>query len=825
LAFDEYGNLFTGDNNSDSGDQARWVQVVEGGDSGWRIGFQYLEQPYSRGPWNAEKMWHPANEEQPAYIVPPLANIASGPSGLTYYPGTGMPERYLDHFFLCDFRGDSGRSGIHSFALKPAGATFEVVDHEEFLWSLLVTDCDFAPDGGLYVSDWVEGWAKPTKGRIYRVTHAEASQEPIVAEVERLIGEGVREQSADELAALLAHADMRVRQLAQFELAARGESSIGVFAAVAAMGGSQIARIHALWGLEQIARGLPEAIRPATALLSDDDAEVRAQAAKVCGEARADAAYEPLVTLLSDAEPRVRFFAAQALGKLGRVEAVPAVFDLLRDNADGDRYLRHAGVMALTALADSTALAAAATDASPAVRRGALLALRRQGSVEVARFLDDADPTIVAEAARAIYDEPIPDGLPRLAALATRQGLPETLLWRALCANFRLGGEENAQVVAAAAARSDVPEVLRLEALRQLAEWEKPSGRDRVTGLWRPIEPRAAGVANGALQRELPGIFAGPDAVRQEAAGIAASLGIEEVGPLLFDLLAGESPPAARVAALDALDALHDERLPAAVELALADDEGRLRAAGRRLRAKADPTAALPLLEDALAGGETIERQQALAVLGDLDHPRAAEAIAASLELLLAGELSAELQLDLLAAAAARPEPAVSERLARFEATRRQDDPLGQYREALQGGDGERGGRIFFDRAEVSCLRCHKVGGRGGDVGPDLSTIAARKDREYLLRSLVDPNLDVAQGFESLIVEMDDGLVHAGIFKEETAAELRLMTPEGMLLVLPAGEIVERARGKSAMPDTVLKSLTKSEIRDVVEFLAGLRGE
>ena len=51
------------------------------------------------------------------------------------------------------------------------------------------------------------------------------------------------------------------------------------------------------------------------------------------------------------------------------------------------------------------------------------------------------------------------------------------------------------------------------------------------------------------------------------------------------------------------------------------------------------------------------------------------------------------------------------------------------------------------------------------------------------------------------------------------------MTPEGKLLVLPAGEIVERARGKSAMPDTVLKSLTKSERRDVVEFLAGLRGE
>src|SRR5262249_3851577 len=128
LAFDQYGNLFTGDNNADHGDAARWVYVVEGGDSGWRLGNQELHFPTDLGMWNKEKIWHLQHEGQPAHVVPPVAHIANGPSGITYHPGvTQLPERYKDHFFLCDFRGTGGISGIHAFQLKPRGATFEFV--------------------------------------------------------------------------------------------------------------------------------------------------------------------------------------------------------------------------------------------------------------------------------------------------------------------------------------------------------------------------------------------------------------------------------------------------------------------------------------------------------------------------------------------------------------------------------------------------------------------------------------------------------------------------------------------------------------------------
>src|SRR5205807_1213057 len=128
-----------------------------------------------------------------------------GPSGLTHYPGIGLPEKYRDHFFLADFRGGFSNSGVRSFAVKPKGASFEVVDSQEFLWSILATDVDFGPDGAMYVADWVETWEGAGKGRIYRVTDPAAAADPAVKQAALLIKDGFAGRSNDELAGLLSH--------------------------------------------------------------------------------------------------------------------------------------------------------------------------------------------------------------------------------------------------------------------------------------------------------------------------------------------------------------------------------------------------------------------------------------------------------------------------------------------------------------------------------------------------------------------------------------------------------------------------------------------
>jgi putative membrane-bound dehydrogenase-like protein len=446
LAFDNYGNLFTGDNNSDGGDKARFVYCMEGGETGWSMDYQTLDGANQRGPWNQEGIWHlrpdlaphkvkELSPLQPAWTLPPIDHVGSGPAGLVFYPGLGLSDRYRDHFFLCDFLGGDSYSRILALSVEPAGAGFRVSDEHVFVENVLPTDVDFGFDGKMYITDWGGGWESGEKGELYAVWDPAALGDPRVAEVTRLFSEGFASRDADELAELLSHADRRVRQRAQFELAARGRETTVLLGDVARNDGDRFARIHAIWALgQQAARRLRESgtletqsirgdLDPTVAvlpLLDDRDAEIRAQAARMLGESRAAAAEARLVDLCADESARVRAFAALALGKLGARDAQPAIVSMLAENADQDVFLRHAGVQALAWIGDRAKLGELAAEPVASLRLGALLAMRKLRDPRVAQFLDDPDRLLRLEAARAVNDIPLDELRPRLAASAAR---------------------------------------------------------------------------------------------------------------------------------------------------------------------------------------------------------------------------------------------------------------------------------------------------------------------------------------------------------------------------------------------------------------------
>ncbi len=778
LAFDDYGNLFTGDNNSDSGDKARWVYVVRGGDSGWRMHYQYLGD---RGPFNREKIWYPNDPETPAYVVPPVINFADGPSGLTYYPGTGLSEACRGSFLLCDFRGGVGESGIRTLKVRPKGAGFEAYDQRQLIWNVLATDCDFGPDGALYITDWVEGWYGVGKGRIYKVFDPTLSTSPEVLQVKKLLAEGMADRTNEALSELLGHADRRIRQEAQFALVARGGLEELIDAAT--RGEPTLKRLAGVWGLGQLARRGDEpqksaAVAALLALLEKAEGEVLCQALRQVGDAlsgQSTPVQRPetarLVPFLEHSDLRVRFCAAEALGQLGDPSAFQPLVTMLAANADEDRYLRHAGVMGLAGIVDEGSLRSLAGHAHPSVRLAAALALRHKRSAMIAAFLNDTDERIVLEAARAIHDLPIDAALPDLAHLVSSRTTSDPLLRRVLNANTRLG---NAEAVAAIAARGDVPEEVRRIALRNLEQWATPPARDPVHSGWRPLSPRDSAPAATALRRVLATVLMAP-ALREPAAGAATALGMPEANQVLLDMLADVAQPGeTRAEALAVLGQLGHPSLSSLVQAALTDSSPRVRSEARDLLAKQAPADAIPLLAEAIAFGTTTEAQRALETFASLKDPAVDTILAGLLDRLAQGDLPPELHLELVETAQKTEADDVRKRLDRYLDTRKGAGPAAPYLEAMAGGDAARGRRIFFEKVETSCVRCHRVGDTGGEVGPKLSAVG-RKPRLYLLESIVDPDRAIAEGFETIVAVTDDGLVHAGIMKAQEDTTLTLI--------------------------------------------------
>ena len=828
IAFDDYGNLFAADNNCDKGDHSRLVYIVEEGESGWNMAYQTIPDPYLTGPWHAEKLWHLAHSGQPAWIIPPVGKLGAGPSGFCYYPGTGLPERYRQHFFMCNF---TGNGGVEAIGVKPQGASFEITETTDFLKPLMATDAEFGYDGKMYVSDFVGlDWSGPTKGgRIYTVHDPEIIQTTVVQQVKKLFQEGFQQRSTDELLALLSHADQRVRQRSQFALAERGSKVIPQLLNMAKENVSLLARLHAIWALGQFRGEQSQIVAGLVPLLADAEPEVRAQVAKVLGQQRWRQGDSKLVELLADPVPRVRYFAAQTLGLNRHQAAFPAIVKLIRDNQDADPYLRHAGMIALKNLDDRPQLWELRKDTIPAVRLATLLVLRRLQDPGVSYFLKDADQWIVTEAARAINDLPMESETPHLAALLTSSDpavASEGLLRRTLNANFRLGTIANAQAVARVVLNPQVVPAMRMEALQMLADWSEPSQRDRVNGFWRPLSKRDPSIVQTVLNEfAMPILTQSSGALQISAIQLITRLNIAIDDQEFFKWMGQtDRDVTQRIAALNLLVARKDERLPQVLEAALKDGQPLLRAEARQVVTSQDPQRGIELLAAVWKqnSGTIVEKQRALSQLATVKNIAADRVLLSATEDLRANKLPAELQVDVIEAARTRGIPVLNEAINKYESQLPASDPLARYRATLAGGDSENGKRLFRSHAVAQCFRCHKIQGQGGEAGPDLSQLAARSPREHFLESLIDPNAKLAPGFGSVSYVLTDGRVVSGTLKAEDAKQLAVLTPEGKSVVIPVADIDERTAAKSAMPP-VGPILKLSEIRDVIEYLATLR--
>ena len=832
FVFDEYGNIISSDNDGDhAGESERLVYLVEGSDQGWRANWQYGKYVDPKNNqykvWMDEGLYKPRWEGQAAYIIPPIVNFHNGPTGMVYNPGTALGSAWKNNFFLVEFVGNPSRSHIWAFTLKPKGASFELGEDKDVVSGILPTGIKFGPDGALYVADWINGWGTKNYGRVWKMDVSEDKNDLKAEreETKRLMVVDYSKQSEDELFKLLSYSDMRIRQKAQFELAARGSKGYDQFTKAIAQQDNQLARVHGIWGIGQLIRKDKSDAAPLVALLKDSDPEIIAQAAKILGDVKHKEAGASLIPVLENSYPRAVFFAAQALGRIEHGAAVTPLITMLEKNNDADNYIRHAGVLALSRIGQVEPMAALSNNSNRALRIAAVLVLRRLKSEKVALFLQDADEYVVTEAARAINDDlSIEKALPALAAtLSEKRFTSEALLRRGINACLRVGTEKELDLLVAFAKRADLKPAIRAEALATLGVWANPSTLDRVDGRVRGKIERDPTMVTAKAKELAPSFLSSKDPdILIGITKMMSDLGIRDYNENFAKIMQNPTP-AVRSAVITALHILKYEKIESIIRKGMEDKDGSVRAVAVGLLSELDITKEnLPsIVKPIFQNGTVEEQQQLLKVLGEMPVEKSEPVLEGLIDQLAAKKLPQTIALDLIEAVDSTHSEKLIAKLSPLRSTGNKAD---DFKEALYGGNARRAWWYFMTNSTAQCVRCHAINGEGGTVGPDLGEIGDKLSREELLQALIEPSARLAPGYGSVKLTLADGQVVSGILMGETDKELIVKTSDAEPLEVSTSRISKRENVPSAMPP-MGTLMTKREIRDMVEGLASMKSK
>lgn len=140
---------------------------------------------------------------------------------------------------------------------------------------------------------------------------------------------------------------------------------------------------------------------------------------------------------------------------------------------------------------------------------------------------------------------------------------------------------------------------------------------------------------------------------------------------------------------------------------------------------------------------------------------------------------------------------------------------------AKTSGDPARG-EMVYRRTELQCAQCHRIGGVGGIVGPDLTSIGANAPADYLLEALVAPAAKVKEGYHAKSIRTEDDEIVTGIPVRETETEVVFRLADGKEKSVTKANIADNRDSRSLMPDGLLDSLSREEAVDLLRFIMEL---
>jgi putative heme-binding domain-containing protein len=717
-----------------------------------------------------------------------------GEDGLS---GRHLPPEWRGNILTNDFRGHR----VCRFVLREDGSGYAAQEKAELIKTnhpaFRPVDIKMGPDGAIYIADWYNpiiqhgevDFRDPrrdhTRGRIWRVT---AKNRPLIKRPHLV---GARAESL--LEALKAPEDW-TRHFAKRVLKERGARKVlpalgpWIKGLDPADADHEHHLLEGLWTYQSLDVVEPKLL---ATLLQARDHHARAAAVRVVSHwhTRLSNPLELLAPRVLDDHPQVRLEAVRALGQIPGLRSAELALQAL--DKPVDKFLDYA--LWLTARELQTAWLPAfqkgQTDFGGNVRR-LIFALQaadlRGGSSQAVKSLLDLVKS----------GKVPPDREETVLTLITGIGGPDEL---ALIFNLVVVQDNTPTrrrialltALARAARQRNVRPAGNLDRLGMLLDSDNETVRAAAAGLagvWQVqgLQDKLLAMARGEKTRL---------GLRQVAIDGLAHLGNQASRDALDQLAAGNHLLEVRRMAIVALASL-DLKSAArrAVDLLAATRTGM--DPGDVIAAFVQRKEGDKVLADTLAGRKIPGEVAKLALRAVRNSGREFPALAEALR--KAGDLAAP-GPRILSAAQMRQLVA----------------------DVAKKGDPARGEAIFR-RKDQACLKCHAIGGAGGQVGPDLASIGASAPVDYLVESILQPNKAIKEGYHSLVITTTRGRIFTGIKVRETKSELILRDAEDREVGIPTRDIDERQNGGSLMPEGLVDPLTRGELVDLVRFLSEL---
>jgi len=711
-------------------------------------------------------------------------------AGLEIVGGRHLPDDWQGNIITNDFRGHR----VCRFVITEDGSGFAAREMSELIKTSHVAfrpvDVKMGPDGAIYIADWYNpiiqhgevDFRDPRRdhvhGRIWRVTYKGRKTLPRP----RLVG-----ASTAQLLDALKSPERWTRHNAKRLLKERGPKILPELAEWVRRldpndSHSGRHRLEAMWVYQSIRKVEPRLL---SQLLRAKDHRIRAAATRIVGYWQ-DRLPHPLQLLerqIADAHPRVRLEAVRVLGQVSDPRAVEIAMRALDQRTD--RFLDYAlwltarelrdvwlpqyraGRLRFDGRVDHAAFALRAVG-SPAVMP-MLVKLLQSGklnSTETARVLDVVASSGNPAQLRIVFDSALnaADGSARQRQLLDR-------LVRAM-RKRRVRPAGDLSAVGRLLKSKQI--AMRIVSAEAVGAWRLKTFRGDLVRIARDSSTDAA--------------------VRRAALESLAALGGPANRKLLQELSAHGSSVSVRLMAVGALAQID------------------LKGAAQR---------AVSLLAQSPVGTDLTPMFQTF-----LSRKRGPQVLAAALKNRKLPADTAKIGLRVVRSSGLKLPKLVAALTAagRIQEGIRKLSPAQMRKlvaDVLTQGDPARGEAVYR-RSDLNCLKCHSIGGAGGRVGPDMLSLGASAQIDYLIESLIDPSKKIKENYQTLLVATDSGKVLTGIKVRKTDTDLILRDAEDREIAVPLDSIEEQKNGASMMPIGLIDKLTRKELVDLVRFLSAL---